>query len=114
MPPWLRCGVKLNIPPFLRGKTQQRLFETRRIASLRIHVEQCMEHIKNFHIRLPQGSNLILRDVHIFPFLTWVNSLYCYIFVSAPKYRDIVLASFDIDVDLGGACNNIMNLINVF
>ena len=47
------CGVKLNIPPFLRGKSQldqRELIETRRIASLRIHVERCMERIKNFHI----------------------------------------------------------------
>ena len=39
-------GVKLNIPPFLRGKSQldqRELIETRRIASLRIHVERCME-----------------------------------------------------------------------
>ena len=46
-------GVKLNIPPFLRGKTQldeRELLETRRIALLRIHVERCMERIKNFHI----------------------------------------------------------------
>jgi hypothetical protein len=37
-------GVKLNIPPFLRGKSQldqRELIETRRIASLRIHVERC-------------------------------------------------------------------------
>ena len=46
-------GVQLNIPPFLRGKSQldhRELIETRRIASLRIHVERCMERIKNFHI----------------------------------------------------------------
>ena len=46
-------GVKLNIPPFLRGKSQLdhcKLIETQRIASLRIHVERCMERIKNFHI----------------------------------------------------------------
>ena len=46
-------GVKLNIPPFLRGKKQldpKELVETRRIASLRIHVERCMERIKNYHI----------------------------------------------------------------
>ena len=46
-------GVHLNIPPFLRGKTQlseKELFITRRIASLRIHVERAMERIKNFHI----------------------------------------------------------------
>ena len=46
-------GVKLNIPPFLRGKTQlsgKEMVETRRIASLWIHVERAMERIKNFHI----------------------------------------------------------------
>ena len=46
-------GVKVNIPPFLRGKKQldeEERIETRRIASLRIHVERAMERIKNFHI----------------------------------------------------------------
>ena len=46
-------GVHLNIPPFLRGKpqlSQEELISTRRIASLRIHVERAMERIKNFHI----------------------------------------------------------------
>ena len=44
-------GVKVNIPPFLRGKKQldeDERIETRRIASLRIHVERAMERIKNF------------------------------------------------------------------
>ena len=46
-------GVKLNIPPFLRGRQQldpSELIETRRIASLRIHVERAMERLKNFHL----------------------------------------------------------------
>ena len=46
-------GVRLNIPPFLKGKSQlseSELVETRRIASVRIHVERAMERIKNFHI----------------------------------------------------------------
>ena len=46
-------GVSLNIPPFMRGKKQlpeKDLVTTRRIASLRIHVEHEMERIKNFHI----------------------------------------------------------------
>ena len=46
-------GVKINIPPFLKGKQQfqpHELVESRRIASLRIHVERAMERIKNFHI----------------------------------------------------------------
>ena len=46
-------GVRLNIPPFLKGiqqLSQTELVETRRIASLRIHVEREMEHLKNFNI----------------------------------------------------------------
>ena len=46
-------GARLNIPPFLRGKsqlTENELVVTRHIASLRIHVERAMERIKNFHI----------------------------------------------------------------
>ena len=46
-------GVKLNMPPFLQGKSQldsNQMIETQRIASVRIHVEQAMERIKNFHI----------------------------------------------------------------
>ena len=46
-------GVRLNIPPFFCGKSQldsKELTETRRIASLRIHVERCMERLKNYHI----------------------------------------------------------------
>ena len=45
-------GVRLNIPPFLKGKsqlTEKELVETRRIASIRIHVECVMERIKFFH-----------------------------------------------------------------
>ena len=45
-------GVRVNIPPFLKGKQQlerNELVETRRIASLRIHVERAMERIKNFY-----------------------------------------------------------------
>ena len=48
----LSLDVSLNIPPFLHGKSQldeHELIETRRIASLRIHVERAAEHIKNFH-----------------------------------------------------------------
>ena len=46
-------GVKLNVPPFLKGKKQlspQEMVETRRIASVRIHIERAMERIKNYHI----------------------------------------------------------------
>ena len=45
-------GVELNIPPYLSGQPQldePELVETRRIASLRIHVERAIERIKNYH-----------------------------------------------------------------
>ena len=62
-------GVRLNIPPFLRGKSQleeNELIETRRIASLRIHVERAMERIKNYHIfdrTLPASLNNIAEQM---------------------------------------------------
>jgi len=46
-------GVRLNIPLFLRGKTQLSYRETRethRIASVHIHLKRALEHIKNYHI----------------------------------------------------------------
>lgn len=46
-------GVKLNVPPFLKGKKQlspQEMIETRWIVSAIIHVERAMERIKNYHI----------------------------------------------------------------
>ena len=50
----LACkGVKVNVPPFMNESGQfneGELLETRRIASLRIHVERAMERIKNYHI----------------------------------------------------------------
>ena len=39
-------GVKLNMPPFLRGESQldeDEMIETRRIASVRIHVESVLK-----------------------------------------------------------------------
>ena len=62
-------GVALNIPPFLKGKTQlteKELIETRRIASIRIHVERAMECIKNFHIfdrTLPSSMSTIANQI---------------------------------------------------
>ena len=65
-------GVRLNIPPFLRGKTQlseEELVETRRIASVRIHVERAMERIKNFHIfdrTIPQTLTDIAEQIFLY------------------------------------------------
>ena len=46
-------GVRVNVPPFMNESGQfdeGELLETRRIATLRIHVERAMERIKNYHI----------------------------------------------------------------
>ena len=47
-------GIKLNISPVSLWKknswTPQKLVKTRSITSLRIHVERCIERIKNYHI----------------------------------------------------------------
>ena len=46
-------GVKVNVPPFMNESgqfTEQEMVSTRRIATLRIHVERAIERIKNYHI----------------------------------------------------------------
>jgi len=65
-------GVGLNIPPFLKGKSQlskSELVETRRIASIRIHVERAMERIKNFHIfdrTLPSSMSTLANQIFLY------------------------------------------------
>ena len=49
----LPAGVTLNIPPFLNGKSQLSLEEessTRKVASVRVHVERAISRIKNYRI----------------------------------------------------------------
>lgn len=49
----LPLGVSLNIPPFLGGDSQMspdKVVETQQIASMRIHVEQAINKIKDFHV----------------------------------------------------------------
>ena len=49
----LPAGVTLNIPAFLDGKDQPRAEDeivTRRIASVRVHVERAIARIKSFRI----------------------------------------------------------------
>lgn len=45
-------GVKLNLPPFLKGGTfsPEEVKDTKEIAALRIHVERRIQRIKAFHI----------------------------------------------------------------
>lgn len=49
----LPLGVSLNLPPILGGSNQmpaEDVVKTQEIASLRIHIEQAINKIKNFHI----------------------------------------------------------------
>ena len=39
--------VKLNIPSFMKGRSQQETLESRRIASARIHVERAIARVKS-------------------------------------------------------------------
>ena len=46
-------GIRVNVPPFMnqsRQFTEQEMLATRRIATLRIHIERGIERIKNYHI----------------------------------------------------------------
>ena len=60
----LPTGVTLNIPPFLNGKPQLSAEEeilTRKIASVRVHVERAISRIKNYRI-LNQVIPISLSD----------------------------------------------------
>ena len=75
--------IELNLPPFLRGIYQfseEQLVETRRIASLRIHVERAIERIKNYCIldHIPanlcnSGSRLVRVCTFLAPTLPFHN-----------------------------------------
>ncbi|XP_049514301.1 uncharacterized protein LOC125941322 [Dermacentor silvarum] len=62
-------GVKLNVPSFARGKSQlseSEVTQTRRIASVRIHVERAINRMKTFRIfkqALPIRSKKIISDM---------------------------------------------------
>ncbi len=88
-------GAKLNIPPFLRGKTQfdaKELIETRRIASLRIHVERAMERIKNFHI-FDRTLPVSLTDIadRMFCLLCIDQLSIPFVYVAPPPHRSTCL-----------------------
>ena len=69
------AGVSLNIPPILRGKMHRTIeeeTETRRIGSVKIHVEGAIARIKNFEIlgtRFPVAMAADLNKI-------WVISSY--------------------------------------
>lgn len=64
-------GVTVNIPSFLKGKTQfskEEMEHNKKIASLRIHVERCIERMKNWHMfdsRIPITLAPVASDMFI-------------------------------------------------
>ena len=64
-------GATLIIPAFLKGKQQFSKEEgekNKKVASLRVHVERCMERIKNWHIldkAIPVSLTGIASDIFI-------------------------------------------------
>ena len=81
-------GVTLNIPPFLDGKPQltiEKEIETRRIASVRVHVERAIERIK-YYIILQQTSQLsIAADLN----KIWIICCYLVNFLSPFIAQDL-------------------------
>lgn len=62
-------GVRLNTPAFTKGKkqlTEKEVTTTRRIASVRIHVERAINRVKTYRIfkqALPITSKKIISDM---------------------------------------------------
>jgi hypothetical protein len=80
-------GVHLNIPPFMCGKIQlspREEEETRRIASVRIHVERAIERIKNFRILNFVFPNAMANDLN----KIWVICCYLVNFTTHPIASD--------------------------
>ena len=60
-------GVKLNIPPFKQGSQKMTpidISSTKKIASVRIHVERKMERIKNFQLVSHQLDNTMFDFIN--------------------------------------------------
>ena len=85
-------GIHSNVPQFLGGRKQleqDEVLKTRRIATLRIHVERCIERIKNYRIThffpamlCPLAAHIIficffltLYEEPLVPCATWPFSL---------------------------------------
>ena len=72
----LPSNVTLNIPPFLDNKDQLSLDEeltTRKIASVRVHVERAIARIKNYRILHQDIPLTIAKDLA----KIWFTSTYC-------------------------------------
>ena len=76
-------GVTANVPAFLGGREQLdpgKVLTTRRIATLRIHVERLMERIKNYRIThfFPAMLCPLAADIiRVCAFLTLFEGPFC-------------------------------------
>ena len=61
-------GCRLNMPPFVKGghMSKSNVVRTRKIASLRIHVEHAIGRVKQYHILTPSVSPLMLTVFGLF------------------------------------------------
>ncbi len=89
-------AIQLNHPPFLKGKeqfTEEEVIRTRRIASLRVHVERAIERIKNFRI-----LDHIFVNMH--PVASRLVKVCTFLTVLMPPFVPAAAAACDImDVD---------------
>lgn len=70
-------GIELNHPPYLRDRqfSEEDVVETRRIASLRIHVERAIERIKNYRILEHIPATLCTSGSRIVRICTFLTTL---------------------------------------
>lgn len=95
--PLLPEGVSLNIPPFLRGKSQFTREEAqmcRKIARARIHVERANERIKNYSILSHISHNYRPLADKIFQL--------CSVLVNfqAPLLKEVAVMKDDIEIQM--------------
>ena len=84
-------GVTLNIPAFMNGKDQlsvEEETETRRIASVRIHVERAIERVKNYKILQGRYPTSMIAELN----KIWVICCYLINFLP-PLVNDAILSS---------------------
>ena len=89
-------GVKLNIPPFVNRSTQlskKKVITTRKIASLRIHVERAIGRVKNYRIL----SNVV--PLTLIKSIDDIWGVCCSLSLFQPPLVSDYVVSVDSDVD---------------
>ena len=90
-------GVKLNIPPFVNRSTQlskKKVITTRKIVSLRIHVERAIGRIKNYRILSNVVPLTLIKSVDD------IWGVCCSLSLFQPPLVSDYVVSVDSDVDL--------------